>query len=101
VLVVMQRYSDIDANAATRPTRWRFFGVRDEVGAYVLLGLLHAVLAVAATDANSPPLGDGGAQRLWQRADGGVRVLRRPAVQHGDGAQGPGMPLRWQVAAGA
>jgi len=53
VLVVMQRYSDIDANAATRPTRWRFFGVRDEVGAYVLLGLLHAVLAVAATDANS------------------------------------------------
>jgi len=56
---------------------------------------------MAATDANSPPHGDGGAQRLWQRADGGVRVLRRPAVQHGDGAQGPGMPLRWQVAAGA
>jgi hypothetical protein len=24
VLVGMQRYSDIDANAATRPTRWRF-----------------------------------------------------------------------------
>ena len=71
------------------------------MGAYVLLGLLHAVVAVAATDANSPPLGDGGAQRLWQRADGGVWVPSGPVVQHGDGAQGPGMPLRWQVAAGA
>ena len=38
---------------------------------------------------------------VWQRADGGVRVLRGPAVQHGDGAQGLGLSLRWQVAAGA
>jgi len=56
------------------------------VGTYVLLGLLDVVLAVAATDVNSPPHGDGGAQRLWQRVDGGVRVLRGPTVQHGDGA---------------
>ena len=78
-----------------------FFGVRDEVGAYMLLGLLQAVLTLAATDANSPPHGDGGAQRLWRRADGGVRVLCGPAVQHGDGAQGLGLSLHWQVAAGA
>ena len=78
-----------------------FFGVRDEVGAYVLLGLLHAMLAVAAMDTNSPPHGDGGAQRLWHHAYGGVQVLRGPAIQHGDGARGLGLSLRWQVAAGA
>ena len=71
------------------------------MGTYVLLGLLDVVLAVAATDVNSPPHGDGGAQRLWQRADGVVRVLRGPAVQHGDGAQGLGLLQRWQVAAEA
>ena len=76
-----------------------FFGVRDEVGAYMLLGLLHVVLAVAATDANSPPHGYGGAQRLWQHADGGVQLLRGPTVQHGNGAQGLGLSLRQQVAA--
>ena len=45
------------------------------------------MLATATTDANSPPRGDGGAWWVWQRADGGVRVLRGPAVQHGGGAR--------------